>query len=233
MRCPSIPSPGDRRHRRLGSGGSPAPVTVLVAAALVLAPAPVGGQQEAAEVTRAREHYKKGTQAFQRERYDEAFQLWQAGYQLSGRPLFLLNMAHAERRRGQLHKARELYRRYLLVDPSSELRGDVEVVLADLEGAIGPEPEAAGPPTGIDPTRGLPPVGATALTRAPAPALPPPADAGLARGPEPTGRRPLLTRWWFWTGLGVAAAAGGASLFLLRGDRYTKMGSIGTVGSAR
>ena len=51
--------------------------------------------------------------------------------------------------------------------------------------------------------------------------------------PEASASPPLYKRWWFWTGLGVAAAAGTGSWLLLRGDGYTKRGSIGTLGVPR
>jgi tetratricopeptide (TPR) repeat protein len=236
MPSPSIPS----------VRSAPAPLAaclrVLLAAlsvsgAIVL-PAPCRAA-EADDVQRAREHHKAGDQAFKEGRYQDAYKEWEAGYNLSPRPLFLLNMAHAERRRGELKNARTLYRRFLLMEPQSRLRGEVESVLAEIDAALAEAPETAPAPQ----PEGAPVAPPTVVTTPPPPdllgspgepAIGPPSFVSTAlppADPEPTAR-PLYKRWWFWTGIGVvAAAAGGASFFLLRGDGYTKMGSLGTVGA--
>src|SRR5438045_3180508 len=80
----------------------------VLLASLVQVPAPAlvpgfASRAQAAEpesVARARELYKSGEKAFKAGKYEEALHDLDTGYQLSNRPLFLLNMGHAERRRG-------------------------------------------------------------------------------------------------------------------------------------
>jgi tetratricopeptide (TPR) repeat protein len=186
---------------------------------------------------KARELYQRGEEAFKAERFDEAFRHWQEGYQLSERPLFLLNMAQAQRRRGDLRSARSLYRRYLLVEPETKLRGDVEAILKEIDSSLAdedkaskpPEPPAAEAPPAFEPPPAAPP--------APSPPPPPPEPA-----PSPTTlittvpdqpARPIYKRWWFWTAAGAAVAAGVAGALFLHRDPYVKSGSLGIIETGR
>lgn len=238
MRYPSIRS---SRAARSAAGRSPLSTVLMVLAAVAttMSPAPARAQSSA-EVQQAREHFKRGDQAFKADRFEEAYKEWESGYKLSGRPLFLLNMAHAERRRGELAGARTLYKKYLLMEPTTDLRGEVEQVLAEIDSALGAahtpgEETAAALPGGnagpaFDPTM-TPPV-----APAPAPAGGPPsllapssADAELAASAPP-----IYRRWWFWAGVGTVVAAGALTAVLLsRGRDYTDRGSLGTIGMAR
>jgi hypothetical protein len=231
-------------------------VLVLVAAlaAQVVAPAAQAGKSE--EARQARAHYRSGEEAFRAGRFEEAYQEWQQGYKLSGRPLFLLNMAHAQRRRGDLKNARTLYQRFLLMEPQSKLRGEIEGVLAEIDQTLAAEP--SGLDRGIEPAATEPPPAAPVPPPAVAPEpvlappiapppvpppVPPLAEAPLARPappplliasappPTPAPGRPIYKRWWFWTGTGALIAAGLAGVFLLRSDPYAKNGSIGTIGA--
>jgi hypothetical protein len=214
---------------------------VVVLAALLLCPtiAPPAPAQaaDAEDVKRAREHHKAGDQAFKEGRYLDAYKEWEAGYALSPRPLFLVNMAHAERRRGELKNARTLYRKFLLMEPQSKLRAEVESVLVEIDDALAEAPAAAPAPEPVAVTppaaEPAPPPPAKLLGSPNDPAIgPPPIVSTALPAEEPPSSPPLYRRWWFWTGVGVvAAAAGGASFFLLRGPGYTKSGSLGTVGA--
>jgi tetratricopeptide (TPR) repeat protein len=215
-------------------------------------PAALAAETEA--TNRAREHYKNGEKAFKAGNFEEALHEWEAGYQLSARPLFLLNMGHAERRRGQLGNARTLYKRFLLMEPESKLRGEIEGVLREIDSTLAAEAGAAGKSESAAPSAG----GAQAPAPAPVPitaedAPPGPSSSGLpgpaalaaqnaAQTPDsqasslhtsaaPPPARPIWRRWWFWAGAGTVVALGVVSgVLLLRGDSYTKTGSIGTLG---
>lgn len=174
MPCPRTPSPTDPRRRR---------GPILLALALLVAAGPgVAARAVAAKDTKAvgqaRAHYRNGEAAFKAGRYDDAFREWELGYKLSGRPLFLLNMAHADRRRGELRSARALYKRYLLTDPETKLRSEVEAVLAEIDAAIAADDSARQP--------------AAAPPAVPAPLAPPassdaPAAASSTDASEPGG----------------------------------------------
>ncbi len=203
---------------------------------------------EKSDMKKAREHYNRGEKAFTAGRFEEAYKEFEAGYAVMPRPAFLLNMAHSERKRGEVRNARALYRKFLVTDPQSKYRAEVEEVLAQLDAVIAAEEPAASSPTSSPTTLAPPPAGAAppALVTPPAPEAPPPVALQPAAPPprpaldlaaqpdepraEPS-RRPVYQRWWFWAAVGgVVAAGAGSALFLLSGDSYTKKGSLGTLG---
>jgi hypothetical protein len=161
----------------------------------------------------SRERYKKGEELFSAGRYADAYTEFEAGYALVPRPLFLLNMAHSDRRRGQLRSARALYRRYIVMEPDSKFRAEVESVLQEIETVIASEDAAA-------------------KASAPPPAPPPPmAIAPKPLPPPPPAPLPIHKRWWFWAAAGGAVASAiTAAIFLSRGDSYEKSGSLGSLG---
>ena len=236
MPSPSIRSLSDRRARALPA---------LLAFALALGAGSAGslaGRSAAAadseNVRKAREHYKAGDTAFKAGRYEDAYREWEAGFDLSGRPLFVVNMAHAQRKRGELQRARALYQRYLVMEPTSKLRAEIEGVLEEIDAAI--EAEAATKPApapdSATAVAAPPPVAAPPLVLTPPP--PPPEHRAVANlgaaGSSEGADRPIYQRWWFWTAAGGAVVAGVLTAVLLRGggDSYTKNGSLGTIGSA-
>jgi tetratricopeptide (TPR) repeat protein len=210
----------------------------------------IGARAQAAEpeaVARARELYKSGEKAFKEGRYAEALRDWDTGYQLSNRPLFLLNMGHAERRRGQLANARTLYKRFLLMEPETKLRGEIEGVLNEIDSTLAAEASGGAAAGKSAPTEPAATVTAVSASDTGSGAFAPPSPAALAAQVEgqpsatiatgaPTAvetPRPVWRRWWFWAGAGtVVAAAVVTTLLVRRGDPYDKAGSIGTLGSA-
>jgi tetratricopeptide (TPR) repeat protein len=166
-------------------------------------------------VREAQQHYRKGDEAFRAERYEEAYREFDQGFALVPRPLFVLNMAHAQRRRGQLREALALYRRYLAMDPETKLRADVQVVVGELEAAIAAEDAAARAKLPPPPAFVPPPAPTVDLTAQAAPAAP----------------TPVTHRWWFWAGVGAIVAAGVvAAVALASRDDYKKQGSLGSLG---
>ena len=182
-----------------------------------LAPAALRAEpREPTELRQAREHFRLGKEAYAAERFDDAFREFEAGYQLSNRPAFLLNMGHARRRSGALSEARTLYRRFLLVQPDSPYRAEVEKMLADIDAAQPePPPLPAPPKVVVAPVITAPP---PALLRA----APPPPEPAAHQG-----------RWWLWAGAGGAVVAAVVVAVLVRGggDSYTRQGSLGTLGA--
>lgn len=160
----------------------------------------------------AQARYRQGDEAFRAGRYDQAYQEFEAGFALVPRPLFVLNMAHAQRRRGELRSALALYRRYAAMDPESKLRDEVSGVIAELDAAVKAEdavqrPVVAEPPA---PTDG---------------------DVRVVAAPIEPPPRPLYRRWWFWGGVGaVVVGAVAAGILLSRGDGYSERGSLGRLG---
>ena len=190
---------------------------------------------------RARRLYTEGEAAFNAGRYDAALKAFEDGYAATPRPGFLLNMAHTERKLGELRKARALYKKYLLVDPTSRLRDEVRAVIGELDSALADEEQAesrnaAAPasPAAVPPR--------TATTAAP-PAAPPPAPAAPvliattpASSPADSADQasPFYRRTWFWVAVGVVVVAGAAGgIYAAQrsgGDPYHPTGSLGAIG---
>lgn len=185
---------------------------------------------------RAREHIQKGAAALRAGHYDEAMTEFEAGYAAVPLPGFILNMGHVQRQAGNLERARDYYRRFLELDPSSNQRAEVDKAIAEID-AVQPgktsgraPPRAAPPPRpnlalpaaqddGEEPAalKALP--SKTVVTRSPDPA------------PAPTDDQPFYTRWWFWGAVGAVAAAGVVTFLLVgRGNDYTTSGTWGTLG---
>jgi tetratricopeptide (TPR) repeat protein len=242
-----IRSRRDRAGRRGGAAGLVlvALLTGLPRAGLGRQPSSEPGADEgnaaadAGQRQRAREHYRRGDEQFRAGRFDEAYAEWEAGYALSGRPLFLVNMAHAQRRRGDLGRARELYQQYLRVEPGSKVRADVEAVLREIDQALASREEAA-PPAASPAPEVVPPPGAAGAPPPVAGTSPglPASGAGLSAAlmprPSPSEASPgPRRRWWLWAGAGGALALGVVTTLLVRGRTAepSHRGSIGTLGA--
>jgi hypothetical protein len=173
--------------------------------------------RETAELRKAREHFRLGKEAYAAERFDDAYREFEEGYQLSQRPLFLLNMGHAKRRAGAAAEARTLYRRFLVAQPDSPYKTEVEAMLAEIDRAL---PEAPPPPVApkVVVAPAAIPAPPPAMVRAPVAPVPAPASGG--------------SRWWVWAGAGAVVASVVAVAVLARGgDSYTRQGSLGTLGA--
>src|SRR3954468_3103346 len=128
------------RRRRCGAGR-----VKMVAAILAATLATSGGavfapsaRAQSAELREARDHFRRGKEAYSAQRFEDAYREFEAGYRLSSRPLFLFNMGHAKRRAGAPGEARALFRRSLELQPDSPQRAEVEAILRELEPAAPP-----------------------------------------------------------------------------------------------
>ncbi len=106
-------------------------------AAAQSAPATPADTQE--EVSRARDLFRAGAQAYAVGEYAAATQAFEQAYELAPRPAVLFSIAQAERRQffldrqpAHLEKAVSLYRRYLTEEPEGNRRGDALQALAEL-----------------------------------------------------------------------------------------------------
>jgi tetratricopeptide (TPR) repeat protein len=215
-------SPGERPGTVANQGGivqldsvgarvRPAVVIMATVMSLGVVSPPAWAQTTDRE---ARDHFRRGKEAYAAQRFDEAYREFEAGYRLSHRPLFLFNMGHARRRGGDPAEARALFRRFLELQPDSPHRAEVEAILHELEPPAPPSPAPSKP-------------------EPPALSLPPPPQSVVAVPPRTSAEPPPSPRrWWLWAGAGGAVVAGVLVAFLARGrDSYTKQGSLGTLGS--
>jgi hypothetical protein len=127
--------------------------------------------QESDAEARARAHYEVGLGMYHLGNYRDAVREFTAGYDLSPRAEFLINLGQAYRKLHEVDKAREMFRRYLAESPHDVAdRRQVESLLAEMDR------EAAQAPT-------LAPGAVVVSAPAPAPE------------PSPSHRR-LRHLWW-------------------------------------
>ena len=182
----------------------------LLWAAVAAAPSAVSAGDSSKD--RARQHYRKATQLYEIGRWDEAIAEYEKAYALREDPSLLFNMAQTCRRKGDLKRALDLYKNYLVKEPESPLRGEVEDRIRTLKAQVeqgeqsneAQKPVAVAPPALVPvppvvvpasgPAPGAPPALAPAsaavqpLTSAPAPA----ASAPPAAAPAPVASQPPL-----------------------------------------
>jgi tetratricopeptide (TPR) repeat protein len=168
------------------------------------------------DLRKARELYQQGKEAYAAGRFAEAYAQFEEGFRLSGRPLFLLNMAQAKRRDGALSDARTLCGRLLELEPQSPYRPDVEALIAEIDNAL----TRAGQPSPAMPT--------APVLVAPAPVE---APLSIAARPQPVEGPRLYQRWWVWAAAGAAIAAVTTAVVLSRATSATRNGSLGTLGA--
>jgi len=114
---------------------------------LALAPAVRAADDPFEPRAEGRRRFEAGEQYFQKGQYASALVEYEAGYQLTRLPGFLINIAHCHRLSGDQRKARAFYRKYLLVEPSSPRKAEVEEIIRKLDESLAAEvagPEAPG-----------------------------------------------------------------------------------------
>jgi tetratricopeptide (TPR) repeat protein len=129
----------------------------LLAATLLLIQTDVA---RADERTVAREHYSKGTKAFDLGLYDDAIREYMAAYQVIDDPALLYNIAQAHRLAGHSADALRFYRVYLAKSTNADNRDEVQTKIEELQKLVDQERK----------TQSLPPAGAKQPTRTAEPA---------------------------------------------------------------
>jgi tetratricopeptide (TPR) repeat protein len=150
-------------------------VAVGLAAALTSASSLARADDEATE--QARQHYLKGTKYFDLGQWDDAIAEYREAYKLRSDPAFLFNLAQAYRRKGDLQPALDLYKNYLIANPDSPKRSDIEKRIRTLEKEMKHRPPATPVVRPSEPVPTPPPIpaaaGAPTSEPAPAPATEP------------------------------------------------------------
>lgn len=177
--------------------------------------------------SRARAHYEVGLGMYHLGNYRDAVREFSAGYQLSPRPQFLINLGQAHRKLHELDRAAEMFQRYLATTPPNapdrkqvhDLLDEVERARAAAPPGEPRAPSAAEPRApSVEPAPDSAPTPATTTT--------PPATAALLAAPPPP-RRSGLRRWW-WTipvGAVVVGAAVGLTLYFALPPSQVSCGS--------
>lgn len=152
--------------------------------ASLLAPGGVAHAQSANE-DQARMHFRAGQSLTQQNRFEEALREFRAGFELTGRPLFLFNMAECAKELGQLESARRNYQLYIERDPDGPMAATARQRLNELAPAqpppqVRPEPAPVARPEPAPVTR---PVETAPVARPAQPAPRPVVESPVAEGP--------------------------------------------------
>jgi tetratricopeptide (TPR) repeat protein len=162
----------------------------LVPLLMMLAPLAAGAVEPGAnDLQRARAHFEAGSGLYQLGRYEEATREFSAGYALSHRPQFALNIGQCYRMLGRYEDARDMIRRFLAEAPAdAPERASATKLLNEVEQQIRRQADAT--------------TSAPAATSAPPAATSAPAltASGPAASPPHRSRRGL------WIALGVTGA---------------------------
>src|SRR5262245_22970381 len=78
------------------------------------------------DLSQARDHYRKGTSAYEVGDYDEAIREFAAAYKLKSDPVILFNLGQSHRLAGHSEDALRSYRVYLSRVPNAPNRAEVE-----------------------------------------------------------------------------------------------------------
>ena len=134
----------------------------------------------------ARRHFESGTAYLQESDYENALKAFQKSYQLSERPVILLNVATVQERMADLKGAIATLERYLEAAPKADNRKTIELRIENLKKRLPKEepdaPRPGGEP-GLEPEPAQDPAPAPEPTPEPAPADPEVESAGP--GPLP------------------------------------------------
>jgi tetratricopeptide (TPR) repeat protein len=118
------------------------------------------------EAVSAREHYRRGTNAFNLGHYLEAVKEYEAAYQQKEDPALLFNIAQAYRLGGENDAAVRVYKSYLHQVPDSPQRAEVESRIVELQALIEQQRKTKeAPPEGTLPPKPQP------ATESPTPAI--------------------------------------------------------------
>lgn len=198
----------------------------LVLAAVVSLLAALPSLSHADDKARAREHFGKGSKAFDLGAYDEAIAEYSACYRIVDDPALLYNIAQAHRLAGHSAEALRFYRLYLTKVPAAQNRDEVELKIAELQKAIAQlEKTQNMPPDLVKPV--TPPDDAPQAqppARAEPPAARPEATVLTAKPSRP--RRARLAAGGAVGGVGLGAAVTGIALSVLAkqaGDDLTAL----------
>jgi tetratricopeptide (TPR) repeat protein len=134
------------------------------------------------------EHVAQGHRLYLLGRYQDAIAEYRRAYELRADPQFLFQIAEAYRQLGATEQALFYYERYLAGAAAGPDRDVAERRVGEIE-SLRAAPQA-GPSAGLT------------------------AASGTTEGPAAKHAAPLWRRWWVWTAIGVALAAGATAAAL-------------------
>jgi tetratricopeptide (TPR) repeat protein len=166
--------------------------------------------------SRARAHFEIGNGMYRLGDYRGALREFAAGYELTRKPGFLINLGQTYRKLKDLPRAREMYRQFLSVTPQDDpARGAVKQVLDDIERELRDQPPS--------PTEPVPPL--------PSPAPPPPQASTPPSitqppPPPPPKRRGVQIAGIVVGVLGIGMIGGGAGATVAANNVATELNNL-------
>jgi tetratricopeptide (TPR) repeat protein len=176
------------------------------------------------ERSAAREHYAKGTTAFDLGQFDDAVREYTEAYRLRDDPVLLYNIAQADRLAGHKAESLHFYRIYLAKVPHASNRDEVAAKIAELQKTIEQEKRTQMMPPNepIQPSSKPPQQNPVEEKRREPPPLvsapPPPVVSSMDRG------RSLKITGAIVAAAGAVLAAGGLASSLLAKDAADTLG---------
>lgn len=161
----------------------------------------------------AKEHYIKGTKAYDLGLYDDAIREYMEAYKFKDDPALLYNLAQAHRHAGHSAEALRFYKMYLVKEPKSPNRTEVETKIDELQKLIDQQKKSQSlpPDTTMKPADSSPPT-----TDKPEAASESAATAAVKDAPpqKPNGKTKILAGAVV-AGVGVAMLGAGIGLSLV------------------
>ena len=148
---------------------------VAMAALLMLSAGVARGDDQGT----ARDHYIKGTRAYELGLYDEAIAEYMAAYKTKDDPALLFNLGQAHRLAGHATEALHFYKTYLAKVPETANRADVESKIRELKELVEKQKQAQAEPPAVSGASNQP-AGTGAVPPGPVPGmLGGPTDVGV------------------------------------------------------
>jgi tetratricopeptide (TPR) repeat protein len=172
------------------------------------APAPATRPENSERDEKARQLFSAGVVAYSEGHYENALENYRLAFEMSDRPELLFNVGIAAERLRRDQEAFDAFTLYLERVPAAENRPFVEERLAVLRHALDQAQAQAAEPA---PVQSAP-------------------DAALA--PDTTAQNDsggLLTKWWFWGIVGVAAVAVTTTVVIASSGPDYQSGDVGGV----
>jgi tetratricopeptide (TPR) repeat protein len=186
------------------------------------------------EKSAARSEWRQGNVAYDLAQYEEAAKHYEAAYTHVQDPVFLFNIGQSYRMGGKLDQALDRYRAFLRNTGEDTPNRDLaEKFIAEIKRKLEANKESTSIPATPVPQRPAPTPAPTPLAATPSSDIPPPAAAIAAplqplpesgpnltsalATPEEAGgdQSRYYKKWWFWTGIGAAVAAGTVTALVL------------------
>jgi tetratricopeptide (TPR) repeat protein len=219
-------------------GARSAPWLAMSAFLLIIVIASADSKAQTPPTSDAKEHYRRGTAAYNLGKYATAAQEYEAAYEITLDPALLFNVAQSYRLAGDAKKALLTYRSYLRAAPTGDRRALAEAKIRELEA------DKTGNNVAAATTAPMPTPADTAMGHEAAPL--PAAVAPTAHSDEMSGRLMLedkvppstdassiTHRWIFWAGIGAVVAAGIVTAIILSGSGSSTPNPQTTLGTMR